>query len=176
MTGFFYIPPCRKTFPAWRNVKYQHGRGTTNRGLFHFPELQFSRGEIHFDSLLLQCTGATGPYGRRNTSILQLSLPEAGDEKEKLFQVQRSVLCCLLCPGGLLLQSSQLGRHNLWIRARDNSGVRILKLLRSPRIDSKEPIPPDCVVWRAGTTTLFLSPIDCLKIPAQEKREKKMVL
>jgi hypothetical protein len=21
----FYIPPCRKCFPAWRNVKYQHG-------------------------------------------------------------------------------------------------------------------------------------------------------
>ncbi len=30
------------------------------------------------------------------------------------------------------------------------------KLLRSPRIDSKEPIPPGCVAWRAGTTTLFL--------------------
>jgi hypothetical protein len=34
--------------------------------------------------------------------------------------------------------------------------ARILKLLRSPRIDSKEPIPPACVAWRAGTTTLFL--------------------
>jgi len=21
----FYIPPCRKTFTAWRNVKYQRG-------------------------------------------------------------------------------------------------------------------------------------------------------
>jgi hypothetical protein len=27
---------------------------------------------------------------------------------------------------------------------------------RSLRIDSKEPIPPGCVAWRAGTTTLFL--------------------
>jgi hypothetical protein len=30
------------------------------------------------------------------------------------------------------------------------------KLLRSPRIDSKEPITPGCIAWRAGTTTLFL--------------------
>ncbi len=39
----------------------------------------------------------------------------------------------------------------------------------SPRIDSKEPIPQCCVVWRAGTATLFnrfLAPKYCLKIPA----------
>jgi hypothetical protein len=40
----------------------------------------------------------------------------------------------------------------------------------NPRIDSKEPILPGCVAWRAGTTTLFLlcspPPSDCLKIPA----------
>jgi hypothetical protein len=37
-------------------------------------------------------------------------------------------------------------------------GGRIFKLLRSPRIVSKEPIPPrcECVAWRAATTTLFL--------------------
>jgi hypothetical protein len=35
-------------------------------------------------------------------------------------------------------------------------GARIFKLLRSPRIDSEEPIPPGCVAWRPGTTTLFL--------------------
>ncbi len=35
------------------------------------------------------------------------------------------------------------------------SRARIFELLRSPRIDSKEPIPPGCVAWRAGTTTLF---------------------
>ncbi len=29
--------------------------------------------------------------------------------------------------------------------------------IRSPRIDSKEPIPPSCVAWRAGTTTLSYS-------------------
>jgi hypothetical protein len=34
--------------------------------------------------------------------------------------------------------------------------ARIFKLLRSPRIDSKEPIPLGCVAWRAGTTTLLL--------------------
>jgi hypothetical protein len=34
--------------------------------------------------------------------------------------------------------------------------ARIFKLLRSPRIDFKEPIPPAYVAWGAGTTTLFL--------------------
>jgi hypothetical protein len=33
---------------------------------------------------------------------------------------------------------------------------RIFKLLWSPRIDSKEPIPPAYVAWLAGTITLFL--------------------
>ncbi len=46
----FYIPPCRKCPPAWRNVKYQYGPGArcsrTNRGLFpsqkcSFPEKSF---------------------------------------------------------------------------------------------------------------------------------------
>ncbi len=46
----FYIPPCRKTFPAWRNVIYEHGRGKkcsgTNRVFSHsqncnFPEESF---------------------------------------------------------------------------------------------------------------------------------------
>ena len=46
----FYIPPCRKTFTAWRNVKYLRGRGKecsrTNRSLFlsqncNFPEESF---------------------------------------------------------------------------------------------------------------------------------------
>ncbi len=50
--------------------------------------------------------------------------------------------------------------------------ARIFKLLRSPRIDSKEPIPPGCVLCSlAGRyynpiPTRFLAPIDCLKIPA----------
>jgi hypothetical protein len=45
--------------------------------------------------------------------------------------------------------------------------ARIFKLLRSPGIDSNEPISPGCVAWRAGTTThptRFLAHIDCLKI------------
>jgi hypothetical protein len=47
----------------------------------------------------------------------------------------------------------------------------MFKLLRSPRIYSKEPIPPGCVAWLAGQydnpiPTRFLAPIDCLKIPA----------
>ncbi len=33
--------------------------------------------------------------------------------------------------------------------------ARIFKLLRNPRIDSKDYIPPAYVAWRAGTTTLF---------------------
>jgi hypothetical protein len=38
----------------------------------------------------------------------------------------------------------------------ESQPARIFKLLRSPRIDSKKPIPPSGVAWRAGTTTLFL--------------------
>ncbi len=38
----------------------------------------------------------------------------------------------------------------------DISRARISKLLRSPRIDSKESMTPGCVAWRVGTTTLFL--------------------
>ncbi len=34
--------------------------------------------------------------------------------------------------------------------------ARIFKLLRRPRIDSKEPITPAYVAWLAGTTNLFL--------------------
>jgi hypothetical protein len=54
---------------------------------------------------------------------------------------------------------------------------RIFKLLRSPRIDSKEPIPPGCVAWRADTydnpiPTQFLAAEDCLTIPAQDPKLK----
>jgi hypothetical protein len=45
------------------------------------------------------------------------------------------------------------------------------KTFKEPRIDTKEPIPPGCVAWRAGTTnpipTRFLALIDCFKIQAQ---------
>jgi hypothetical protein len=43
----------------------------------------------------------------------------------------------------------------------------IFKLLRSTEIDSKESIQPAYEVQRTGTTTLFLAPIDCYKIPAK---------
>jgi hypothetical protein len=36
------------------------------------------------------------------------------------------------------------------------SRARIFKLLRSPRINFMESIPPSCVAWRIGTATLFL--------------------
>ena len=56
--------------------------------------------------------------------------------------------------------------------------ARIFKLLRSPRIDSQEPIPPGCVDWRAGMTNLFgysySVPIDCLKIPALNSSSKHL--
>jgi hypothetical protein len=46
------------------------------------------------------------------------------------------------------------------LMTRDQGGqnyrARIFKLVRSPRIDSNEPIPPGCVAWRAGTTTQFV--------------------
>jgi hypothetical protein len=47
--------------------------------------------------------------------------------------------------------------------------ARIFKRLWSPGIDSKEWIPSAYVAWRAGTITLYSSPIDCLKIPALDK-------
>jgi hypothetical protein len=50
------------------------------------------------------------------------------------------------------------------------SEPRIFKLIRSPRIDSKEPIPSGCVAlagWYDNPIpTRFLAPIDCLKISA----------
>ncbi len=55
--------------------------------------------------------------------------------------------------------------------------ARIFKRLWSRGIDSKEWIPPAYVAWRAGTITLFLfAPIDCLKIPAQLQKCKKIVI
>ncbi len=48
--------------------------------------------------------------------------------------------------------------------------ARISKLFSSPRIDSKESILLAYVAWQAGTTTptstRFLTPTDCFKIPA----------
>jgi hypothetical protein len=45
---------------------------------------------------------------------------------------------------------------SLNIYYKDATRTRIFKLLRSPRIDSKESIPPAYVAWWAGTTTLSL--------------------
>jgi hypothetical protein len=54
----------------------------------------------------------------------------------------------LLCLTNILLV--------LGIKADNKVRARIFKLLRSPKIDSKESISPAYVAWRAGTTTLFL--------------------
>ncbi len=48
--------------------------------------------------------------------------------------------------------------------------ARLIKLLRSPGIDSKESIPRLCSLaglYDNPITTRFLAPIECLKIPAQ---------
>jgi hypothetical protein len=42
------------------------------------------------------------------------------------------------------------------IYPRNSHSARIFKLSMSPRIDSKEPIPPGCLAWRSGATTIFL--------------------
>jgi hypothetical protein len=51
---------------------------------------------------------------------------------------------------------TQIGFYELFILDVEQNRARIFKLLSGPRIDPKEPIPPGCVAWRAGTTTLFL--------------------
>ncbi len=56
----------------------------------------------------------------------------------------------------LLTNCSARPRDFLLPRAHPEYRARIFKLLRSPRIDSKETIPPAYVAWRAVTTTLFL--------------------
>jgi hypothetical protein len=40
------------------------------------------------------------------------------------------------------------------------------RIFLSPRMISRTHSARPCVAWRAGTTTLFLAPLDCLKIPA----------
>ncbi len=59
---------------------------------------------------------------------------------------RKSIIVCFLS----LSAKASLNLPTFEIRA------RIFKLLRIPRIDYKEPIPPGCVAWRAGTTTQFL--------------------
>ncbi len=45
-----------------------------------------------------------------------------------------------------------------FIGQRHNTEPEFFNILRSPRIDSQEPIPPGFVAWRAGTTTLYSVP------------------
>ncbi len=55
-----------------------------------------------------------------------------------------------------ILKSSVPSRGIDYSKNQLHNWARIFKLLRSPRINSKEPIPPGCVAWRVDTTTLFL--------------------
>jgi hypothetical protein len=61
--------------------------------------------------------------------------------------------------------------YSEYISSAEISRDGIIKLLKSPGIDSKESIPPAYVAWQAGTTILILlgskPSIDCSKIPAQ---------
>jgi hypothetical protein len=55
--------------------------------------------------------------------------------------------------------------------------ARICKHLRSPGIDSEKSIPqPSSLASQYDNPipTKFLAPIDCLKIPAQKKDEKRI--
>ncbi len=40
--GPFYIPACQKCLPAWKNVKYHHGRGTKPKDVLVSSILPFS--------------------------------------------------------------------------------------------------------------------------------------
>jgi hypothetical protein len=52
---------------------------------------------------------------------------------------------------------SNIGWFIMWVQGIEvrATRARIFKLLRSPRIDSKELILPGCQAWRAGMSTLF---------------------
>ncbi len=62
--------------------------------------------------------------------------------------------------------------HPAFAKTQCKYRARILKLLRSPGIDSKASIPPAYVAWRASTRspipTRFLATVDCLKLPTQD--------
>jgi hypothetical protein len=59
-------------------------------------------------------------------------------------------------PGGQADRVVSLCKYKVVGTARFLDGARIFKLLRRPRFDSNESIPPAFVARRAGTTTLFL--------------------
>jgi hypothetical protein len=81
---------------------------------------------------------------------------QVNQKKKKIFEKLFAKTCC---------RSGQktLNFKKQLLEAR----ARIFLLLRSQKIDFKEPIPPGCVAWRAGTTTLFLlgflASTDCFK-------------
>jgi hypothetical protein len=73
----------------------------------------------------------------------------------------------------LILAQRNAGILEQSMRARNQVGIvmsyraakgGIFKPFRSPGIDSKESIPPVYLARRAGTTALFLAPIDCSKL------------
>jgi hypothetical protein len=89
-------------------------------------------------------SGGTGPPAA--TAVKPEAVGVAREDAAPLPQYNASSTACFStsCP------ESSASCSPKRIRA------RIFKLLRSPRIDSKESIPPAHVAWRAGTTTVFL--------------------
>ncbi len=78
---------------------------------------------------------------------------------------EQSLVVLQICFVRKILKPSVFGRRDRVLNS------RILKLLRSPWIDSSESILPAYVARRTGTITLFLlrflSPMEYIKIPAQ---------
>ncbi len=60
-------------------------------------------------------------------------------------------------PGTFSIEAGELAKPQPKLAICHTIGHRaqMFKLFRSPRIDSKESIPPAHVAWRAGTTTFF---------------------
>ncbi len=98
-----------------------------------------------FPSTFRWCRWRASPRGLRGWSWGSLCLNPCG---------RVSVTYRSKCRGCKWTRQAQLGLSRRIRRA--GFRARIFKLLRSPRIDSKEPIPPAHVAWRAGTTTLFV--------------------
>jgi hypothetical protein len=104
------------------------------------------------------------------------------------YGTQEAICVCTLCclvPGyccctraTTLLSHPLLFLHlylHVWQRSRfvKQHRARIFKHLKSPRTDSKEPIPLDHLACMAGRydkpiPTQFLAPVDGLKTPAQD--------
>jgi len=91
-----------------------------------------------------------------STNLPLCSLYYALAAKEVLYLTGGSILhIFLLGEEKRGVQPCRRGTFSLLYRT-PQSRARIFKLLRSPKIDSEEPIPPGCLAWRASKKTVFL--------------------